>query len=58
MLDLDLEVPPEAEGETGGDEDVVRQIAVASPVVAAVAIVSNPPVVSTAPPWITVTVPR
>jgi hypothetical protein len=59
MLDLDPEVPPEAEGETGGDEDVVRQIVAASPVVAvAPAIASNPAAGSIAPPWTIVIVPR
>ena len=59
MLDLDPEVPPEAEGETGGDEDVVRQIVAASPVVAvAPAIASNPAAGFTAPPWTIAIVPR
>jgi hypothetical protein len=58
MLDLDPEVPPEAEGETGGDADVVRPIVVANPAVVvaatvAAAIVSNP-AAFTARPWTTV----
>jgi hypothetical protein len=55
MLDLDPEVPPEAEGETGGDGDVVRQIVVGSPLVPLAAIVSNRVAASTAHPWTTVT---
>jgi hypothetical protein len=55
MLDLDPEVPPEAEGETGGDGDVVRQIVVRSPVVPVAAIVSRRVAASTAHPWTTVT---
>jgi hypothetical protein len=58
MLDLDPEVPPEAEGETGGDGDVVRQIAVGSPVVPLAAIVSNRVEASTAHPWTTVIAQR
>jgi hypothetical protein len=59
MLDLDPEVPPEAEGETGGDADVVRPIVVVNPaavaaVMAAGAIVSNPAAAFTARPWTTV----
>ena len=55
MLDLDPEVPPEAEeGETGGGADVVRPIVEASPAVAAAAIVSNRAAASTAPLWTTV----
>jgi hypothetical protein len=61
MLDLDPEVPPEAEGETGGDADVVRPIVAVNPaaVVVAVimagadAIVSNPAAAFTARPWTT-----
>jgi hypothetical protein len=63
MLDLDPEVPPEAEGETGGDADVVRPIVAVNPaaVVAAmpaVAIVSNPAAAFTAHRWTTVIAPR
>ena len=58
MLDLDPEVPPEAEGETGGDGDVVRQIVVGSPVVPVAAIVSNRVAASTARPWTTATAQR
>jgi hypothetical protein len=58
MLDLDPEVPPEAEGETGGDGDVVRPIAVRSPVAPVAAIVSNRGAASTAHPWTTVIAQR
>ncbi len=59
MLDLDPEVPPEAEeGETGGGADVVRPIVVVSLVVAPAAIVSKPAAASTARPWTTAIVPR
>jgi hypothetical protein len=63
MLDLDPEVPPEAEGETGGDADVVRPIVAVNlaAVVAAmlaVAIVSNPAAAFTAHRWTTVIAPR
>jgi hypothetical protein len=58
MLDLDPEVPPEAEGETGGGGDVVRQIVVGSPVVSLAAIVSNRVAASTAHPWTTAIAPR
>jgi hypothetical protein len=60
MLDLDPEVPPEAEGETGGGVDVVRPIVVVNPavvvvaVMVAAAIVSNPAAAFTARPWTTV----
>jgi hypothetical protein len=59
MLDLDPEVPPEAEGETGGGVVVVRPIVVVNPAVvaaamAAAAIVSNPVAAFTARPWTTV----
>jgi hypothetical protein len=61
MLDLDPEVPPEAEGETGGDADVVRPIVAVNPAaavevaaMAAAAIVSNPAAAFTARPWTTV----
>jgi hypothetical protein len=58
MLDLDPEVPPEAEGETGGGADVVRPIVVVNPaavaaIMAAAAIVSNPAAAFTARPWTT-----
>ena len=65
MLDLDPEVPPEAEGETGGDAGVVRPIVVVNPVAAVevaamaeAAIVSNPAPAFTARPWTTVIAPR
>jgi hypothetical protein len=58
MLDLDPEVPPEAEGETGGDGDVVRRIVAGSPVVPLAAIVSNRVAASTAHPWTTVIAQR
>jgi hypothetical protein len=59
MLDLDPEVPPEAEGETGGGADAVRPIVVVNPAVvaaamAAAAIVSNPAAAFIARPWTTV----
>ena len=62
MLDLDPEVPPEAEGETGGDADVVRPIVAVNPAAAVVVaaimagadvIVSNPAAAFTARPWTT-----
>jgi hypothetical protein len=59
MLDLDPEVPPEAEGEIGGGADVVRLIVAVNPAVvvvaamAAAAIVSNPAAAFTARPWTT-----
>jgi hypothetical protein len=60
MLDLDPEVPPEAEGETGGGVVVVRPIVVVNPAaaMAAAAIVSNPVAAFTARPWTTVIVRR
>jgi hypothetical protein len=60
MLDLDPEVPPEAEGETGGGADVVRPIVAVNPaavvaaaIMAAAAIVSKPAAAFTARPWTT-----